>query len=541
VVTDGPFKLACRACLGANQLQPGDVVTSMKGDSYQVLHVGPETIRVAVHSTDSDAVITDRPAILPVDRYVLEVVDGAGLTDMAFSIGGDNMYELTRFNIAPTDQYLDPPNTTEGETETLRKGKNIRKCVARKTRINSTFWASLPHYGAVYRRLYGQGPLQNQVGGGVQIRGLKKDDELNEGTALFSVECVTPETVTVRSRRTGAGNERKVIPWAIVDSIIDAVASGKITLDDLNYSKGEDAKAEKQKVAAATDINVFYLSDQGILRTLTKHQLEFRKRYSPSSPVSTVLIIDEINRADLSRVMGELVTVLEPVKRLGQPEEIKVRLPYSKGWFGVPFQLSVIGTMNTTDRSLAVLDFALRRRFDFVEVPPDPSLCPLSYGGINVQILLRRINERIEYLRSRDQCVGHAELMKHKLDAVKATFTAPTEQEKEAKALAWVIRNKVLPLLLEYFPEEWRLVHIVLGNSGLLERREPPDHLTKLLGDGEVASVDNVLRFKVDPRWDPYGAWDAQWFRDELCAKDTAVQVDVAPLPTSGGPSASTT
>ncbi len=305
-----------------------------------------------------------------------------------------------------------------------------------------------------------------------------------------------------------------------------------------SYTAGGQEHEDRNQVQRDTEIPSTVLTNSAHLTAFHRRLQQIRQEQVAEQ--SVVLIIDEINRADLSRVMGELVTLLEPVKRLGQPEELKVWLPYSKRWFGVPSQLSVIGTMNTTDRSLAVVDFALRRRFEFVEIPPDPTLCPPSYGGINVQTFLSRINERIEYLRSREQCVGHAELMKHKLDEVKETFAAPSEQEREAKALAWVIRNKLLPLLLEYFPEEWRLVHIVLGNSGLLERREPPDHLTKLLGNGEVASVDNVLRFKVDPRWDPHGAWNAKWFRDELCANDTALQVDLPPPTTAGAVPAGT-
>ncbi len=119
-----------------------------------------------------------------------------------------------------------------------------------------------------------------------------------------------------------------------------------------------------------------------------------------------VLVIDEINRADLSRVLGELILLLEVDKREGASESRSVILPYSKKPFSVPASLSVLGTMNTTDRSIALVDMALRRRFEFEELNPDPSLCVNNYCGIDLQLLLRAWNERITALRSRDPPLG---------------------------------------------------------------------------------------------------------------------------------------
>lgn len=130
------------------------------------------------------------------------------------------------------------------------------------------------------------------------------------------------------------------------------------------------------------------------------------------APKRVCLVIDEINRADLSRVFGELITLLEPDKRIGAAEERRIHLPYSgEDRFGVPGTLSVIGTMNTADRSVSSMDFAMRRRFTFTEVAPDPTLCPTAYGGVNISAALRGINRRIEVLRGRDYRLGHATLM----------------------------------------------------------------------------------------------------------------------------------
>lgn len=189
-----------------------------------------------------------------------------------------------------------------------------------------------------------------------------------------------------------------------------------------------------------------------------------KRELTAPKPQSACLVIDEINRADLSRVFGELITLLEPDKRLGADEERRVHLPYSgEERFGVPSTLSIIGTMNTADRSITSMDFAMRRRFTFSEVAPDPAFCPVEYGGMRVSDALQGLNRRIEVLRGRDYRLGHATLMKMALDDTRSSFGWADDTTGKRQALAYVFRTRVVPLLQEYFHEDFRKVEIALG------------------------------------------------------------------------------
>lgn len=179
-------------------------------------------------------------------------------------------------------------------------------------------------------------------------------------------------------------------------------------------------------------------------------QLCDRARKDPNH--SYALVIDEINRANVSRVFGELITLIEEDKREGQKNAISVKLPYSRESFSVPANVHIIGTMNTADRSLAGLDLALRRRFEFVELRPKPQLLSgRMVGGVDLDELLGILNRRIEVLLDREHQIGHA-------------YFIPLNNGDSVEALAKVFRNKIIPLLQEYFFEDWQRIAWVLND-----------------------------------------------------------------------------
>lgn len=166
-----------------------------------------------------------------------------------------------------------------------------------------------------------------------------------------------------------------------------------------------------------------------------------------------VFIIDEINRGNISKIFGELITLIEPSKRIGQAEGTFVRLPYSKKPFGVPDNVYLLGTMNTADRSIATIDTALRRRFQFREMQPNPDVLEgICVEDVSIKELLIRMNQKISVLYDREHTIGHGYFM-------------PLKNNPTIEALAHIFEDSIIPLLQEYFYDDYEKIRLVLGDN----------------------------------------------------------------------------
>ncbi len=229
---------------------------------------------------------------------------------------------------------------------------------------------------------------------------------------------------------------------------------------------------------------ISYQIENGIFKDLClKAQNDTENRYA--------IFIDEINRGNVSAIFGELITLIEPDKRIGSTNELKVKLPYSKREFGVPKNVDIIGTMNTADRSVEALDTALRRRFSFVEMQPNPSvLLNSEYQDVDLKQLLETINQRIEVLVDKDHQIGHSYFIGiQNLEDLKQTF-----------------KDKIIPLLEEYFYGDFGKIGLVLGGSFIYQEENKAKFPNNFNYENDFLEDKKVYRFT------PFENWNEQTF-----------------------------
>ncbi|TNF06699.1 MAG: ATPase [Gammaproteobacteria bacterium] len=236
---------------------------------------------------------------------------------------------------------------------------------------------------------------------------------------------------------------------SMLDTLAEGIRAGKITLEDIRQ------KEAIEKLSPSSLEPYLVNGYNNILPSLVEFLLNANgvDNQQVASTNARVLIIDEINRGNISRIFGELITLIEPSKRAGGAEALSVTLPYSKDLFSVPANIYLIGTMNTADRSLAGLDIALRRRFTFKETPPLPELLDgVVVDGVNIGQMLQMMNQRITVLLDRDHCLGHA-------------YFLPLCEDPSLMRLADIFRQNIIPLLQEYFFEDWERIRWVLNDQ----------------------------------------------------------------------------
>ena len=282
----------------------------------------------------------------------------------------------------------------------------------------------------------------------------------------------------------------------------------------LNKAKSDTTTRNVSWLVKGIDEDIYEINDKKILprKTVTKvpnikveNIIKLAKKNNPKAEIDIeknkdpyVFIIDEINRGNISKIFGELITLIETTKRAGKEECISTKLPYSKEEFTVPDNVYIIGTMNTADRSIALMDTALRRRFKFEEMLPDYDLLKdifVEDKGVKVNIgaMLKVINERIEYLYDREHTIGHAVFLEKGKD---------NRIDIDINKLENIFKKSIIPLLQEYFYEDYEKIRIVLGDNAKDEDEQfisavsiPEDVFEGNIGDIDIPEKKYIINY----------------------------------------------
>jgi len=303
-----------------------------------------------------------------------------------------------------------------------------------------------------------------RIGFGINDKGAKEFvNQINEGDIIITTDgnrknirgiAIATSDEAYKLENTESDSTTRDVMWLVRD-----------INDDVTILNG-NKWLQRKTVSRLPNMNIKDLMEFAI-----KKNVELKETHIEKNNGSYVFIIDEINRGNISKIFGELITLIEDTKRKGMTEEMSTILPYSGSLFSVPSNVYILGTMNTADRSIALMDTALRRRFQFVEMIPDTKVLrdigADKVDDLDVAAMLEKINERITFLYDREHTIGHA-------------FFTKLKDDPTIETLASIFEKSIIPLLQEYFYEDYQKIQLVLGDNHKV------DVSTKFIKDEEV-------------------------------------------------------
>jgi len=307
-----------------------------------------------------------------------------------------------------------------------------------------------------------------RIGFGINDKGAKEFvNQINEGDIIITTDgnrknirgiAIATSDEAYKLENTESDSTTRDVMWLVRD-----------INDDVTILNG-NKWLQRKTVSRLPNMNIKDLMEFAI-----KKNVELKETHIEKNNGSYVFIIDEINRGNISKIFGELITLIEDTKRKGMTEEMSTILPYSGSLFSVPSNVYILGTMNTADRSIALMDTALRRRFQFVEMMPDTNILKnITVEGVEIAPILEKINERITFLYDREHTIGHA-------------FFIKLIDSPEINTLGSIFEKSIIPLLQEYFYEDYQKIQLVLGDNG------KSDPSTRFILD-EVIKVKSVFK-----------------------------------------------
>lgn len=290
-----------------------------------------------------------------------------------------------------------------------------------------------------------------RIGFGIHDEGAKEFvNQINEGDIIITTDgnrknirgiAIATSDEAYKLENTESDSTTRDVMWLVRD-----------INDDVTILNG-NKWLQRKTVSRLPNMNI-----KDLMAFAIKKNVELKETHIEKNNGSYVFIIDEINRGNISKIFGELITLIEDTKRKGMTEEMSTILPYSGNLFSVPSNVYILGTMNTADRSIALMDTALRRRFQFVEMMPDTNILKnITVEGVEIAPILEKINERITFLYDREHTIGHA-------------FFIKLIDSPDINTLGSIFEKSIIPLLQEYFYEDYQKIQLILGDN---EKSDP--------------------------------------------------------------------